>query len=238
LLNVTGADKYIWQSDAGLSNYISGTTIASPKTNTTYTVIGKDSHACFADTAQIKIIVGTPTKINIGTDTTIQAGVPFRISALSSDRANIIKWQWSGNAIFSCTDCQTTLAKIDNDADVMLTATNEYGCYSTDTISIKTFCPSTEIFIPNAFSPDGDGINDILYVQGSGIKTIKLFRIYSRWGELVYQRANFQPNDKSTGWDGKIRGKMATQDVFVYICEVVCDKGVAATFKGNIAVLK
>ena len=237
-LNVTGAEKYLWQPDAGLSNYNSGTTIASPKSTTTYTVIGKDNQSCFADTAKIKLVVGNPTKINIGSDTTIQAGVPFRLAAMSYERENINKWQWSGNATFSCIDCQTTIAKIAYDGDIMVTATNVFGCYSRDTLSIKTFCPSTEVFIPNAFSPDGDGINDILYVQGSGIKIIKDFRIYSRWGELVFERTNFLPGDKSNGWDGKIRGKLASQDVFVYICEVVCEKGVAATFKGNIAVLK
>jgi gliding motility-associated-like protein len=143
-----------------------------------------------------------------------------------------------GNAVFACDNCQTTIAKVSNDAEIICTATNLFGCNTIDTISIKTFCPNSEIFIPNAFSPDGDGINDLLFVQGSGIKLIKSFKIYSRWGELVFERTNFLPGDASNGWDGKIRGKPAAQDIFVYICEAICEKGIPATFKGNVAVLK
>jgi hypothetical protein len=55
---------------------------------------------------------------------------------------------------------------------------------------------------------------------------------------LVFERTNFLPGDPSNGWDGKIRGKAASQDVFIYICEAICEKGIPATFKGNVAVLK
>ena len=103
---------------------------------------------------------------------------------------------------------------------------------------LRTFCSGSEVFIPNAFSPDGDGINDLLLVQGVGIKLIKSFRIFSRWGELVFEKSNFYPGDRSAGWDGKVRGKMATPDVFVYICEAICEKGTPAIFKGNVAILK
>ncbi|MEI8073504.1 MAG: PKD domain-containing protein [Bacteroidota bacterium] len=237
-LKVAGADTYTWMPDAGLSNYNSANPIASPLTTTIYTVVGKEKHACFTDTARIKLVVGKPTTFNIGTDTVVQSGVGFKIMANSNELQNIRKWQWGGSATFSCINCQTTIAKAIYDAAINCIATNIYGCTSTDTIEIKTFCPNSEIFIPNAFSPDGDGINDILFVQGSGIKLIKSFRIFSRWGELVFERTNFQTGDPSNGWDGKIRGKAASQDVFVYICEAICEKGTPATFKGNIAVLK
>jgi gliding motility-associated-like protein len=237
-LKVAGADTYTWMPDAGLSNYNSANPIASPLITTIYTVVGKENHACFTDTARIKLVVGTPTAFSIGTDTVVQSGVGFKIMANSNELQNIRRWQWGGSATFSCINCQTTIAKAIYDAAINCIATNIYGCTSTDTIEIKTFCPNSEIFIPNAFSPDGDGINDILFVQGSGIKLIKSFRIFSRWGELVFERTNFQTGDPSNGWDGKIRGKAASQDVFVYICEAICEKGTPATFKGNIAVLK
>ncbi len=237
-LKVTGADTYAWLPDPGLNNYKIANPIAAPLVTTTYTVIGKENYACFADTAKIRLVVGTPTAFNIGTDTTIQSGVPFKLLATSNELQNIRSWQWSGNADFACSNCASTMAKVVFDGNIQLRATNIYGCMSTDTISIKTFCPNSEIFIPNAFTPDADGINDILFVQGSGIKLIKSFKIYSRWGELVFERTNFQPGDKSNGWDGKVRGKPASQDVFVYICEALCEKGIPATFKGNIALLK
>ncbi|MCX6204974.1 MAG: gliding motility-associated C-terminal domain-containing protein, partial [Bacteroidetes bacterium] len=237
-LKVTGADTYTWLPDAGLNNYNIANPIATPLTTTTYTVIGKENYACFTDTAKIRLVVGTPTAFNIGADTTVQSGVPVKLMVTSNELQNIRKWQWSGNADFSCSTCQNTIAKVIYDGKIKLTATNIFGCVSTDTISIQTFCPNSEIFIPNAFTPDGDGINDILYVQGSGIKLIKSFKIYSRWGELVFARTNFQPGDPSNGWDGKVRGIPASQDIFVYICEALCEKGIPAIFKGNIALLK
>jgi gliding motility-associated-like protein len=237
-LTIHGAETYTWLPDAGLSNYNSGNPVASPKFTTSYTVIGRDNHACFTDTAKIKLVVGEPTFFTLAADTAVQAGVQFMLVPNSNQLENIRRWKWTGNAIFTCDNCQTTIAKVSNDAEIICTGTNLYGCNTVDTISIKTFCPNSEIFIPNAFSPDGDGINDILFIQGSGIKLIKSFKIYSRWGELVFERTNFLPGDPSNGWDGKIRGKAASQDVFVYICEAICDKGIPATFKGNVAVLK
>ncbi|MEI6087341.1 MAG: gliding motility-associated C-terminal domain-containing protein [Bacteroidota bacterium] len=237
-LTITGAESYTWLTDPGLSNYYSHNPVATPKTTTTYTVIGRDNYSCFTDTAKINLVVGEPTLFNLAADTAVQAGVQFMLVPNSNKPENIRRWQWTGNAIFTCDNCQTTVAKVSNDAEIICTATNLFGCKTIDTISIKTFCPNSEIFIPNAFSPDGDGINDMLFVQGSGIKLIKSFRIYSRWGELVFEKNNFLPGDPSNGWDGKIRGKAAAQDVFVYICEAICEKGIPATFKGNVTVLK
>jgi gliding motility-associated-like protein len=211
--------------------------MASPRVSTTYHVTGKDVYDCFADSASIRVEVGEPSLFTIGRDTAILSGTEVRLHTIS-DKTDFRKWQWGGNATFSCLNCTTPTAKVIMDECLSCTATNIYGCVSSDTICIKTFCPGSEVFIPNAFSPDGDGINDILYVQGRGLKIIKSFRVYSRWGELVFEKTNFLPGDRSSGWDGTVRGKKATPDVFVYICEAVCERGVPATFKGNVAILK
>jgi gliding motility-associated-like protein len=236
-LTVSGASSYTWRNDAGLSNYNTPGVFASPVVTTIYRVTGKDEFNCFTDTADIRLTVGQPTSFTIGRDTNVLSGVPLQLHAFSSLQ-NIRSWQWKGNATFSCLSCATPTAKVIMDECLTCTATNIYGCKSTDTICITTFCPGSEVFIPNAFTPDGDGVNDVLFVQGRGIKIIKSFRIFSRWGELVFEKSNFSPGDKSSGWDGRIRGKLASPDVFVYVCEAVCEKGTPAIFKGNTAVLK
>ncbi len=235
-LFVSGASIYSWGNTPGLSNYAIASPSATPLTTTTYSVIGKDAFNCFADTARIRLVVGTPTPVNVGKDTVLLSGSSLQLRAVSS-LADIRKWRWEGGD-FSCLNCPAPVAKVINDACITCTATNIYGCNSIDTVCIKTFCPTTEIFVPNAFTPDGDGINDRLFVQGKGVKVIKSFRIYSRWGELVFEKTNFMPGDPSNGWDGKVRGKAATPDVFVYVCEVVCEKGAPSIFKGNVAILK
>ena len=70
------------------------------------------------------------------------------------------------------------------------------------------------------------------------IKQVKQFTIFNRWGQIVFERQNFQPNDPSSGWDGKIKGTPAASGVFVYIAEVVCENDVHYMYKGNVTLLK
>jgi gliding motility-associated-like protein len=115
---------------------------------------------------------------------------------------------------------------------------NNYNCTATDSINIKTFCEGSQVFIPNAFTPDGDGRNDILMVRAKGIESVKLFRIFTRWGELIFEKTNFAPNDPAYGWDGKIKGVKGAPEVYVYTAEVVCTNMQTYMFKGNTSILK
>ena len=115
---------------------------------------------------------------------------------------------------------------------------NIYGCTAIDSVYIKTFCEGSQVFIPNAFTPDGDGVNDILMVRAKGIDVVRSLRIFTRWGELVFEKTNFPPNSPAYGWDGKIRGVTAPAEVYVYTAEVTCDNLQTYTYKGNISILK
>ena len=232
-----GASSYSWYPATGLSNKNVSSPFATPQSSTIYHVIGKDAFNCFTDTAEIKLIVGLPTPINIGKDTVITAGTTYQLNA-NAQTQDIRKWIWKSPFELSCRNCPTPTVKIDNDATFICTAINKYGCASNDTLNIITFCNTTDLFVPNAFSPDGDGINDVLLVQGKGIKMIKSFRIFTRWGEIVFEKMNFLPGDPAYAWDGKIKGKPAPPDVFVYVSEVICEKGIPSIFKGNVAILK
>ncbi|MBN8837468.1 MAG: PKD domain-containing protein [Sphingobacteriia bacterium] len=235
-LFASGAASYQWYPANGLSYTDRPVTQATPLQTTTYHVIGKDAFGCFADTSAITIVVGKPTPLNIGRDTMLLSGTIYQFNALTG-RNDIKKWAWAG-ADFNCNNCANPTAKIIDDACISCTVYNTYGCISTDTLCIKTFCPQAEIFVPNAFTPDGDGINDKLVLQGKGIKLVKSFRVFNRWGEMVFERTNFMPGDPAYGWDGSVRGKPASPDVYVYIAEVICEKGYPALFKGNTAILK
>jgi hypothetical protein len=78
----------------------------------------------------------------------------------------------------------------------------------------------------------------MFYVMGSGIKVVKSFMIFNRWGELLFQKHNFVPNIPSTGWDGMIRGQKGPPEVYVYVCNVLCENDVPYTYKGNVAIIK
>ncbi|MBK8610499.1 MAG: gliding motility-associated C-terminal domain-containing protein [Chitinophagaceae bacterium] len=149
----------------------------------------------------------------------------------------IANWAWIPGTGLSCTNCPSPVLNVTNDVSYNVTVSNIYGCVARDNISIFTFCKNSQVFVPNAFTPDGDGLNDVLMVRGKGI-FVKTFRIFNRWGQLVFEKTNFNPNDKQYGWDGRVRGIMATPDVFVYTAEVICDNGIMYTYKGNTTLLK
>jgi gliding motility-associated-like protein len=236
-LAVSGATTYAWTPSATLSSNSSSNPVATPIVTTKYQVIGFDNHNCFQDTAYITVAVGQYPTIDLGADKVLATGTKLPLVSTFTN-GPITNWVWSPSADLSCSNCPQPIATIKQPVCYAVTASNLYKCAARDTICIKVFCEGSQVFIPNGFTPDGDGVNDILMVRGSGIKTVKSFRIFNRWGQVVFERSNISPNDATQGWDGKIKGKAAPPEVYVYTCEVTCDNDVSYTYKGNVAILK
>lgn len=236
-LHATGANSYIWSPSSGLNNPNISDPVATPRTTTLYKVVGYDGYGCFTDTGLIKITVGPKPTLNLGPDLTLTTGSVVTLNPVTGN-GPIVSWTWvPPNSGLSCTNCPNPTVTVKDNSYYVLNIKNNYGCITTDTILIFVYCKSAQVFIPNAFTPDGDGLNDVLMVRGKGI-VVKTFRIFNRWGELVFEKTNFNPNDPKFGWDGKVRGVPATPDVFVYTAEVICDNGVIYTYKGNSTLLK
>jgi gliding motility-associated-like protein len=115
---------------------------------------------------------------------------------------------------------------------------NEGGCTVKDDITIHVFCNNGNLFLPNTFSPNRDGANEFFYPRGSGVFTVKSFRIFDRWGALVFERNDFQPNNRSSGWNGMYGNRPASQDVYVYTVEIICENRVVLNFKGNVVLIR
>jgi gliding motility-associated-like protein len=92
--------------------------------------------------------------------------------------------------------------------------TYNQGCIATATVKVNV-SGEPPLYIPNAFSPNGDGTNDVLYAYGEGIKTLKM-TVFDRWGEKV-----FESDDQSAGWDGTFRGVLQSPGVYIYLVDVV-----------------
>ena len=108
-------------------------------------------------------------------------------------------------------------------------------CLKSDTVLVKVLefvCGDPFVFIPNAFSPNKDGENDILYVRGILVDKMT-FRVFDRWGEMVFESTN-----PANGWDGSFKGKFCDPDVFDYYLDVTCIDGQKNLIKGNITLLK
>jgi gliding motility-associated-like protein len=114
--------------------------------------------------------------------------------------------------------------------------TDENGaCVDSIPVFVRThevYCVEPYLFIPNAFSPNGDGNNDIVYVRGAYIENM-IFRIYNRWGEMV-----FESRDPQKGWDGKFNGKLCEPDVYDYYLDAECIGGLKNLIKGNITLVR
>jgi gliding motility-associated-like protein len=117
-------------------------------------------------------------------------------------------------------------------------ARNPGGCKTRDRVTVFIICNGVNVFIPNTFSPNGDGANDIFYPRGSGLFRIKTFRIFNRWGELIFDKSNMNPNDAAAGWNGKYKGARVNPDVYVYTAEIICENNTVLTLKGNVALIQ
>jgi gliding motility-associated-like protein len=115
---------------------------------------------------------------------------------------------------------------------------NQGGCFNKDQLTIYVNCNNGELFIPNSFSPNGDGMNDIFYPRAKGTFIVRSMRVFNRWGELVFEKLNFSPNDASAGWDGKYRGKILPPDVFVYTLDIQCENNETLNYSGAVTLIQ
>ena len=147
---------------------------------------------------------------------------------------------WTPSTDITCYDarCEKAVATVKKDICYHVKATNIYGCSDTASLCIVAFCKSAQLFIPNAFTPDGDNVNDVFMVRSTGIASVKSFRIFNRYGEVVFEKYNFAPNTPAYGWDGSINGHRGIPAVYVYIAEVVCENGTEYKKHGNVTLLR
>ncbi|OQP56466.1 PKD domain-containing protein [Niastella populi] len=147
---------------------------------------------------------------------------------------------WTPSQDIACNDvvCASPIATIKNNTCFIAKATNIYGCSGSDTLCVKVFCNNSQVLIANAFTPRGNvPENTKLIVRATGIVSVKAFRVFNRWGRIVFERNNFPPNDASFGWDGQVNGKPGDSGVYIYTIDVMCENGVPYTYKGNVTLL-
>jgi gliding motility-associated-like protein len=112
-------------------------------------------------------------------------------------------------------------------------ASTSEGCNNSDDITIRIFKTGPSIFIPNAFTPNNDGLNDVIRPILAGIQRLDYFRIYNRYGQLVFETST--PN---RGWDGRINGLLQASSAFVYQCQAVTIDGTVLTQKGTFTLVR
>lgn len=235
-LSASGTDVYAWTPATGLSNPTIANPIASPSASTTYQVVGSDSKYCFSDTQYVQITVFPYPTVNIGPDVTIGVGSSYQIPGSGS--ADIVSFKWFPTTGLSCTDCLSPLATPKQTTTYVTTVTNNGTCTASDSVKITVICDNNNFFVPNTFSPNNDGMNDVFFVRGKGLNIIPSIIVYNRWGQIVFEKRDFAPNDPSAGWDGNFNGKKAPSDVYIYTLEIICDNSTLIPYHGNITLIR
>ena len=212
--------------DAGIYSI----TVSSPQTGcsvTSDTLIQVGDHPVVAF-AQDTLVLPTGYRLHLE---------PVISNATDPGVLPVQSYTWTPAQDLECNDasCSSPVASIKNDVCYAVKVTNIYGCSGTDDICIRVFCQNSQVFIPNAFAPNGNvPENRILMVRATGIASVKSFRVFNRWGRLMFERSNFPPNSIDYGWDGMVKGKAADTGVYIYTVDVICENGVPYSFKGNV----
>jgi gliding motility-associated-like protein len=235
-LIASGAALYTWTPAAGLNNASIADPVATPSTTTDYQVTGSDNKLCFFDTKNVEVTVFNYPTLTLSANTQILVGSSYQIAGTGSP--DIVSLNWLPVTGLSCTNCLSPLATPQSTTTYVLTAVNNGGCSVSDSITIQVVCNNNNFFIPNTFSPNGDGVNDVFYVRGTGLNTIPSMTIFNRYGQIVFQKRDFAANDPAAGWDGTINGKPAPVDVYVYTVDIICDNSTLIPYHGNVALIR
>jgi gliding motility-associated-like protein len=220
-------DRWIWSLGDGRtdsSGQVLSPSYADPGIYRV-TLQGRASNGCYAVLKSDSVHVFT-TNAFAGNDTTIAAGLPFRLNGTGG-----VSYSWSPPFGLSDPNIADPIATLDKETEFELTATSPAGCSTTDKIRIRVF-KGPEIYVPTAFTPNGDGLNDVLKVLPIGVN-LTYFRVFDSWGNLV-----FSTTDYRSGWDGTQRNRPMPSGVYVWMTAGTESGGKTIFKKGTLQLMR
>lgn len=235
-LQAAGAEIFRWSPRLGIKDDTDPNPEVKPDTSVIYRVIGSDKQGCFADTGYVSMAVYPYPATQAGEDKTISVGNSVMLTTSISEDVTSIRWIPATG--LNCANCATPMAAPKQTTNYTLETKNKGGCTTRDQVTVFVFCNNANVFVPNTFSPNGDGNNDVFYPRGKGIYSIRSLKVFNRWGDIVFDQSNLQPNDITRGWNGQHNGKTVPSDVYVYTMDVVCENNVILNYKGNVALIR
>lgn len=214
--------SYTWSPASLVQNPTSLVTTAFPKDTTIFTLSVYDTLGCpKPGTATTLVSVVPAVQVFAGNDTSIVINQPLVFQSTASSFATSFSWSPS-TGLNSTTALQPT-AVLNNallngafTITYTLTASTAQGCKGSDDVTVKIFKTLPSIFVPSAFTPNGDGKNDVIKPILAGISQLQFFRIFNRFGQLVFETANI-----GRGWDGRINGELQGTATYVYSAQAL-----------------
>jgi len=178
-------------------------------------------------------------QLEISEDQTIGLGeeILLRSYIFSSDLDTFF-YQWSPEVSLNCLDCPNPVATPITDTEYELVITNSQGCTAEASVLI-TINSDKAVYIPNAFSPNADGINDHFVIHtNQSVQQIQTLQIYNRWGAVIYENAQFPPNDFLYGWDGTFKGQALNPGVYVYVVVIDFVDQTTEQYSGDLTIFR
>ncbi len=225
IINWKNEDDQILSTEPIVSNLIVGK----------YHVEISDANGCF-DTKEFEVQKMTAPDIVINDHIEVITGESTELQPQFSHGQNGMSFEWSPAIGLSCTDCENPIATPFSTTTYTLSVTTADGCQNSTKVTIYV-AESNNVYVPNIFSPNSDGVNDYLLVYGGQeIQQINSMMVFNRNGETIFSKKDIQPNDEQEGWDGTFKGKKVQSGVYIYFTEVEFIDGRIEMFKGDVFV--
>ena len=227
--------QYLWQLGDGETSTDQNPTFA-PHHTTNYVVTVTDANGCTTSVVgQIKVREGT-FQDSLQAWCSVNEILAYHEATLfSTDYGDGYAYQWTPAQNLTTPHQPTTITVPEETTTYTVIVTDTFGCSLSDTVTIKVLpvsCDMPFVFIPNSFTPNGDGVNDILFVR-SDILVECYFVIYDRWGEKI-----FETHDQTVGWDGTFKQKESQRGTYDYYFKGKCMDGDELELKGNVTLIR
>ncbi len=228
-VNTSGPVNYTWSDNNGNSSSNTNTSFTYSSTGSYTIKLKVTPQACpgIADSSSKVIAVEAPAAGTRypGVDAIINNPTPLQARGFG------VSYAWSPATALSNAGIANPTVKIQTETDYAVQITAASGCTTIDNVLVRAF--DVNLYVPNVFSPNGDGVNDVLYVNLVNVKQLKFFRIYDRWGKKL-----FETNDPTQGWDGKVNGVLQHIDTYTWVAEAMDNTGTYITREGNVTLIR
>jgi gliding motility-associated-like protein len=216
-LTGSGGLYYNWSPPVYLSSRAAqNPVVKKPRSTTAYYLLVTDANGCTsAQTDTVVVTVLPRAQLFAGNDTSIAEGQPLQLLPQDVNNTGFTQYTWQPATGLNNAFIPNPQAILNNSITYRVRASTPQGCTGEDDVIVKVF-KAPEIYVPGIFTPNNDGANDIAFAVPVGTRLFKFFKIYNRWGQLVFSTGNYR-----VGWDGRLNGKEQPAATYVWIAEAI-----------------
>lgn len=202
-----------------------------------YSIEVEDAFGCSQSISIEVAVLDNRLQVDLGPDTSVYEGEQIDLEPIALN-FEPSKLRWSSDEVIECQDCPVLTVSPEQGTLYQLEAIDGFGCSVFDEIWVEVI-PPPELFLPNAFSPNDDGINDVFRAEGTfdAIDRIEGMQVYSRWGDLLFEMDR-EDQGATLGWNGLVNGQMAEAGVYVYTIQWKNYKGEIEQLAGDVLLVR